>query len=163
MRRGPGRAKNLDERENVREALQEPIGARHVEETVGRPPIPLVLGRFDAGARIPNAPLGCRDSCRVASGAARPFLDLCYGRESDLFSTAAGPFSVLRFSTRSFGAGLHDSHHRRGFSHEPSVALHQFAKLSRAFLAFWAALLARRFCPDRAAVIVQCILQPSID
>src|SRR5262245_42314841 len=45
---------------------------------------------------------------------------------------------------------LHDS--RGGFSHEPSVALHRFPKLSRGFLAVWAALLARRFCPDRAAV-----------
>jgi hypothetical protein len=55
-------------------------------------------------------------------------------------------------------SGLHDSHHRRGFTHEPSAALHQFAKLSRAFLAVWAALLARRFCPDRAAVIVSAFL-----
>src|SRR5205814_8855748 len=46
------------------------------------------------------------------------------------------------------------AHHRRGFTREPSVALYQFAKLSRAFLAVWAALLARRFCPDQAAVIV---------
>jgi hypothetical protein len=28
----------------------------HVEETVGRPPYTPVLGRFDTGARIPNAP-----------------------------------------------------------------------------------------------------------
>ena len=50
------------------------------------------------------------------------------------------------------------AHHRRGFTREPSVALYQFAKLSRAFLAVWAALLARRFCPDRAAVIVSAFL-----
>jgi len=52
--------------------------------------------------------------------------------------------------------GLHDSHHRGGFSHGPSVALHRFPKLSRGFLVVWAAVLAHRFCPDRAAVIVQC-------
>src|SRR5436190_19785841 len=51
------------------------------------------------------------------------------------------------------------AHHRRGFTHEPSVALYQFAKLSRAFLAVWAALLALCFCPDRCAVIFQRILQ----
>jgi hypothetical protein len=42
--------------------------------------------------------------------------------------------------------------------HEPSVALPQFAKLSRAFLAVWAALLARRFCSYRAAVILHTFL-----
>ena len=47
---------------------------------------------------------------------------------------------------------LHDSHHRRGFSHEPSVALYHFAKVSGVFLVVWAALLARRLCPARAAV-----------
>src|SRR5262249_55742324 len=46
---------------------------------------------------------------------------------------------------------LHDS--RGGFSHEPSVALHRFANLFRAFLAVWAALLGRRVCPARAAVM----------
>jgi hypothetical protein len=55
-------------------AREEPIGACHVEETVGRPPYTpcsadLILGR---AFRI----LGCRDACRVASGAARHFLDL---------------------------------------------------------------------------------------
>jgi hypothetical protein len=39
-----------------------------------RPPTQTpVLGRFDAGARTPNAPFGCRGACRVASGAARHF------------------------------------------------------------------------------------------
>jgi hypothetical protein len=37
-------------------------------------------------------------------------------------------------------------------SHEPSVALHYFAKISGAFLVIWAALLGRRFCPARVAV-----------
>jgi hypothetical protein len=46
----------------------------------------------------------------------------------------------------------YDSHHRRGFRHEPSVALHHFAKISGAFLVVRAALLGRRFCPARAAV-----------
>jgi hypothetical protein len=62
-------------------------------------PIPPVLGRFDTGARIPNAPFRCRDACRVASSAARHFLDLLLS-EAVSRKTENGPTAVENNPTR---------------------------------------------------------------